>query len=117
MPPLTIRSVWAVLMIAFAVLNVWAVGVAGLDGIVAYLTTLGPIGIVATVDLVLALLVGITFVSRDARARAVDARPWVALTLATGSIGLLAYLARHDVSAPSRDRADELVGDRAAVRP
>lgn len=52
--------------------------------------------VVATVDLVLALLVGLTFVVRDARARRVDARPFVALTLGTGSLGLLTYLWQHD---------------------
>jgi hypothetical protein len=98
MSPLAIRGAWTALMVAFAALNIWGLAVAGLDGVVAYLTTLGPIGIVATVDLVLALLVGLTFVGRHARSRAIDVRPWVGLTLATGSIGLLAYLARHDVA-------------------
>ena len=115
MSQLAIRSAWATLMVAFAALNIWAVAVAGLDGIIAYLTSLGPIGIVATVDLVLALVVGITFVIRHARIQAIDARPWVALTLATGSIGLLAYLARHDVLPRSRMTGDELVDGRAAA--
>ena len=83
------------LLIGFAALNIWALAVDGLDGITTYLTNLGPIGIVATVDLLLALLVGITFMTRHARPLAVDGRPWVALTLLTGSLGLLAYLARH----------------------
>jgi hypothetical protein len=96
------RVVWITLAVAFAALNVWAVASAGLEGIVAYLSDLGPIGVVATVDLVLALIVGLTFVVRDARARRVDARPFVVLTLGTGSLGLLAYLGRHDESA--RDR-------------
>ena len=115
MSPLAMRSTWAAIMVAFAALNAWALAVAGLDGIVAYLTTLSPIGIVATVDLVLWLLVGITFVVRHARRRAVDARPWVALTLVTGSIGLLAYLARHDGSARGGVTRDELADSRAAA--
>jgi hypothetical protein len=85
-------------LVAFGALNIWALAVAGLDGVTAYLTSLGPIGILATVDLLLALLVGATLIIRLARLHAVDARPYVALTLTTGSLGLLAYLARHDVS-------------------
>jgi hypothetical protein len=99
MSPLVTRTTWTALMVAFAALNVWALAVDGLDGLVAYLTTLSPIGMLATVDLLLALLVSLTLITRVARLQAVDARPYVALTLATGSLGLLAYLARHDVSA------------------
>jgi len=94
------RWLWAALALAFAAINAWALQTSGVDGVVAYLTSLGPIGVLATVDLLLALLVGLAFVLRDARERADDARPFVAMTLATGSLGLLAYLARR------RDRAE-----------
>jgi hypothetical protein len=50
--------------------------------------------------LILAFLVGIVLVGRNARERSIDARPFVLLTLFTGSIGLLGYLARHDVADP-----------------
>jgi hypothetical protein len=90
------RILWTALAIVFAALNVWAIASAGVAGIADYLTNLGPIGILATVDLLLALLVGLTLILRDARVRQADARPYVALTLGTGSLGLLAYMGRHD---------------------
>ncbi len=65
------------------------------DALVSSLGGLGPIGIVATADLLPALLVGCYFIVRDARFRAFDARPFLVLTLATGSLGLLAYLTWH----------------------
>lgn len=94
--PITNRLAWTGLAIAFAGLNVWALATAGVEGIATYLTTLGPIGLLATADLLLALLVGVILVVRDARRRRADARLFVVLTLGTGSLGLLAYLARHD---------------------
>ena len=45
-------------------------------------------------DLLLALLVGLTMLWKDARSRRLDPRPYVGLTLLTGSIGLLLYMAR-----------------------
>lgn len=89
------RPLWTALAIAFGVLNVWAIATAGLEGIATYLASLGPIGVLATVDLLLALGVGLAFVLRDARGRGSDPKPFVVLTLATGSLGLLAYLARR----------------------
>lgn len=89
------RPLWAALAVAFAALNVWALLASGVDGVVAYLTSLEPIGVLATVDLLLALFVSLAFVLRDARDRGADARPVVLVTAATGSLGLLAYLARR----------------------
>lgn len=94
-PTSTVRLAWSALLVAFAALNVWALTTDGLAGFLTYLGGLGPIGILATADLLLALLVGGYFIVRDARSRARDARPFLLLTLATGSLGLLAYLARH----------------------
>ena len=60
------------------------------DALVGYLGGLGPIGIVSTADLLPALLVGCYYIVRDARFRALDARPFLVLTLATGSLGRVA---------------------------
>lgn len=99
----SLRPVWAILAISFAALNVWVILVAGVDGIGAYLMALGPVGLLASADLVLALLVGLAFIARDARERGGDARPFVVLTLLTGSLGLLAYLAqRREADSGSR---------------
>ncbi|HLA15547.1 MAG TPA: hypothetical protein VJZ72_01490 [Candidatus Limnocylindrales bacterium] len=93
------RMVWLDLLIAFAALNGWAFASDGLVGFAGFLTGLGPFGVVAIVDLLLALAIGMVFVVRDARARGHDWRPYIVVTLLTGSIGLLAYLARHGLTA------------------
>ena len=95
------RLSWLTLFVAFAALNVLALASAGWDGVVMYFTTMGPIDLVAAVDLVLALLIGMVLVARNARERSLRSRPFVLLTLVTGSLGLLAYLARHGVADPS----------------
>jgi hypothetical protein len=89
---------WLILLVAFAILNAWALLSAGWDGVVTYFTTMGPIELVAAVDLILALLIGIVLVARNARERSLHSRPFVLLTLLTGSLGLLAYLSRHGVA-------------------
>ena len=89
------RAIWIVLFVAFAALNVWALATVGSEGVLAYFTTMGPIELVAAIDLVLALLIGIVFTVRNARERSIAPGPYVLLTLLTGSLGLLGYLARH----------------------
>jgi hypothetical protein len=95
------RATWIVLLVSFASLNLWALASAGWDGLVAYFATMGPIDLVAAVDLIIALLIGLVLVVRNARERSLDARPFVLLTLLTGSLGLLGYLARHGVAEPT----------------
>lgn len=100
------KVVWAAGFIGFAALNVWAIAVGGLSGFVDYLTTLGPFGVLATVDLLIALLIGMVFVVRNAGARSIDARPYLILTLVTGSLGLLGYLARRGIGPGATDATD-----------
>jgi hypothetical protein len=99
------RAIWMALFVAFAALNVWALATVGWKGVVAYFTTMGPIELVAAIDLVLALLIGIVFTIRNARERSISPGPYILLTLLTGSLGLLGYLARHGVAEPSRLQA------------
>lgn len=96
------RVIWFTLLVAFAALNTWALVSAGWDGLVSYFTTMGPIDVVAAVDLILALIIGIVLVARNARERSLRSRPFVLLTLLTGSLGLLLYLARHGVADPAQ---------------
>lgn len=98
------RAAWSLVAIEFAALTAWALVSAGLEGLGAFFTTLGPIGILVIVDLLLALLVGVILIERDAKRRGTSSLPFVLLTLGTGSLGLLAYLARHDERDPGRDR-------------
>lgn len=48
------------------------------------------------VDFLIALTVALGFVVTDARRRGLSPWPWVALTCALGSIGLLSYLVRRE---------------------
>ena len=93
-----IRAIGLALLVAFAGLNVWALASAGWDGVLTYFSTMGPIELLAAVDLILALFIGIVFAVRNARERSIASAPYVVLTLLTGSIGLLGYLARHGVT-------------------
>src|SRR5688500_14204798 len=86
---------WTAALVGFGALNVYAFAAGGLPGLVDYLGRLGPWGILAPVDLLLALLVGVHWIRRDARTRGVSPLPFLALTLATGSLGLLLYMAIH----------------------
>ena len=96
------RAFWLTLALAFAALNVWALASAGWDGLLSYFTTMGAIDVVAAVDLILALFVGIILIVRNARERSIRPRAFVLLTMLTGSLGLLAYLARHGLADPSQ---------------
>jgi hypothetical protein len=93
------RSVWIALFVGFAAVNVYALTVGGFAALGEYLSHLGPWGIVATVDLLIALSLGVIWMWRDARVKRVTPLPYVLLTLATGSLGLLLYLIRHGGSA------------------
>jgi hypothetical protein len=66
-----------------------------LAGFASYLEHLGPWGVLATVDLLAALSVGVAWTWMDARQKGLSPWPWALLTLGTGSVGLLGYLARH----------------------
>ena len=95
------RAIWGSLFAAFATLNIWALASSGFEGVAGYFRTMGPIDLVAAVDLVLALIIGIVLVARNAAERSLRAREFVILTVFAGSLGLLAYLARHGVGDPS----------------
>lgn len=71
-------SLWVLMQIGF--LGIWQGGFANL----------GSIQI--TADLVIACAIGMGFIARDCRAQGRAWWPWALLTLAAGSIGLLAYL-------------------------
>ncbi|MGH2348055.1 MAG: DUF2834 domain-containing protein [bacterium] len=89
------RLLWGALLAGFGALNIYGFIASDFAGLVAYFRNLGPWGIVATADLTIALFIGMTWMWQDARAKGLSALPYVVLTIATGSIGLLAYLVRH----------------------
>jgi hypothetical protein len=98
------RLLWGILLVGFVALNIYGFVVSDFAGLVAYFKSLGTWGIVATADLTIALLVGMSWMWQDARAKGVSALPYVILTIATGSIGLLVYLVRHGDSARNSAR-------------
>jgi hypothetical protein len=100
-----VRTIWAILLVAFAALNLYALAIAGITQLVAYPTTLPAWGVVATVDLLLALGVGLYWTVLDARRRRVSAVPFIILTCLTGSVGLLAYLVAHGAKRSNRARS------------
>lgn len=83
-------ALWLVAMV-FAAFSLWVLMQIGFLGIWrGGLANLGSMQI--TVDLVIACTIGVGFIARDCRAQGRAWWPWGLLTVATGSIGLLAYL-------------------------
>ena len=85
------RSLAIVLIVPFAALTIWALMNGGLSGIFSFHQS--PGGWQVFIDLVIALLLLLTFLVPHARAHGRNPWPWVAMTLAMGSFGPLLYLA------------------------
>ncbi len=69
---------------------------------------------VAFADLVIALGLILTWMRRDAQRRGASFLPYMALTLALGSVGPLVYLIRRE--ADEKSSAERLEGQLAAAR-
>lgn len=83
-------ALWLVALV-FGALSFWVLMQIGYLGIwQGGFANLGSTQI--TVDLAVACTLAMGFIARDCRARARAWWPWALLTLAAGSIGLLAYL-------------------------
>jgi hypothetical protein len=107
------KALWGTLLIGFAAVNVYAFATGSLSDLGDYLRNLGPWGILATIDLLLALTIGVSWMWDDARAKGIAPLPYAVLTVVTGSLGLLLYLVRHG-SAPRRD--EQVPGDHSSSR-
>ena len=95
---------WTVLLVEFAAMNVYAVVAGTWTELVSFLQNLGPWGTLAIADLLTALAIGVGWMWVDARRRGVSPVPYLLLTLATGSIGLLVYLVRFGVRGPGASK-------------
>jgi hypothetical protein len=89
------KKVLAAVLGGFVFLNLWAVTTGGLSRLVDLFADANPWAILFAVDLSISLGLVLTWMARDARARGQSIAGWIALTLATGSIGPLLYLLRR----------------------
>lgn len=94
-----------ILLFDFLGLTTWAVYEHGLVGVLAWAFE-SPAAMLFAADLVIALSLILAWMVRDARERGRPVLPYVALTLALGSAGPLAYLiARERGTAEQRASA------------
>jgi TRAP-type uncharacterized transport system fused permease subunit len=84
--------------LAFLGLTLWAIQVHGYLGFFEVVLST-PAGIVAFTDLVIALTLAMLWMQADARERGLPLLPYIALTLALGSVGPLSYLVHREVRA------------------
>ncbi|EAQ97625.2 hypothetical protein [Congregibacter litoralis] len=89
-----------IILVPFAILTGWSLMNGGISGILATHKT--PGGLQVFVDLVIALILLLSFLVPHARARGRNPWIWVALTLVLGSFGPLLYLAT--VKSPKEPR-------------
>jgi hypothetical protein len=87
-------------LIGFGALNVYALAAAGLGALVPALG-FNAWSAVLTVDLAIALGMACTWMYRDATRRGKSPIPYIALTIATGSIGPLLYVLMRDEESPA----------------
>lgn len=85
------RALAIAILIPFMVLTVYAVSQVGYFGIVEYHFH-SPAGWQVITDLVIALILVLTWLIPEAKRNGQNPWPWVLLTLFTGSIGPLLYM-------------------------
>lgn len=90
------RTHWLVPALASLAFLVFSIGVASREGLFGFLVEHQRNGWGAQIgiDLVLSVIVALVFIAPVARQAGVRMAPWLVLTVLTGSIGLLALVAR-----------------------
>lgn len=101
------KLIVGLLLVDLLALSIYAIAQEGVGGLWQHLSSMGWWGWQLTADLVIALGLGMVWLWRDARRRGVSGAGWVALTLLSGSIGLMLYLLRR----PAVDSAGDSVVD------
>ncbi len=86
------RILAIILLIPFSILTVYALSQVGYIGIIDY-HRYSPAGWQVIIDLVIALILVLTWLVPEAKKAGRNPWPWVVLTIFTGSIGPLLYLA------------------------
>jgi len=97
------RTLAWILLIPFALLTLYALAEVGYVGIFDYHRH-SPAGWQVFADLVVALVLVLSWLIPDARSRGRNPWPWVVLTLFLGSIGPLLYLGLSRVESPAAVR-------------
>ena len=88
------RTLAIVILVPFLVLTAYSVAEVGYIGLFEYQLQ-SPAGWQVLIDLVIALLLVLTWLVPEARRAGHNPWPWVAATLCLGSIGPLLYLVWH----------------------
>jgi hypothetical protein len=110
------RAIFAALVVVFTAFTAYTIFV-GVDyGLVGFLeATVDNAAVIQVgIDLMISLVIALSFVRGDARRRGLPFIPYLVATLCTGSIGLLAYLLHRTwPSARAPTAAGSGVGARA----
>ena len=91
-------------LVLFGAYTLWVVAVDGYTGFIS-LALAEPWGGQLFVDLVIALVLFLTWMRRDAPAHGIPTGPYLALVLTTGSIGALAYLIHRELRSAGSEAA------------
>ncbi len=87
----------AAVLLPFLAYSLWVIAGFGYTGFLA-LAMREPWAMQMLLDLVIACAFGVGWMVRDARSHGITTWPFIAMTLATGSVGLLAYVVWRGVT-------------------
>ena len=87
----------AIVLAGFGAFSTWVVATQGYTGFLS-LAGREPWGLQMLLDLVIALSVAFGWLRSDARRRGIAAWPFFFITVALGSIGILAYCVRRAIT-------------------
>lgn len=97
----TMKPVALAALIGFGALNVYALAAAGIGALGPAVLGVNAWSAVLVTDLSIALAMACTWMYRDAKRRGKSPLPYIALTIATGSIGPLLYVLMRDEGSPA----------------
>jgi hypothetical protein len=95
----TTDRVAALVLLAFTAFSLWVVADRGYFGFVT-LARAEPWGMQMLIDLVIAMFFAVGWMRGDAKKRGIGTAPYIAATVALGSIGVLAYVVRRGFTPP-----------------
>jgi hypothetical protein len=93
----TSSKIAALVIAGFGAFSVWVAATHGYTGFLS-LVRREPWGLQMLLDLAIALSFAIGWMRHDAKRRGITSWPYVAMTIALGSLGVLAYVVRRGFS-------------------